>query len=1076
MKRLSLCFGVFFWIISIHLFAQNKQNLDGSWRFSLDEENRGLEEKWFERNLTQAIHLPGTTDEAKYGTKTVGSDFGILTREYKYYGPAWYQRDIMVPKDWKDKQLFLNLERVMWQSMLFVDGKQISTRDALNSPHLYSLGVLSPGRHRLTIRVNNDMIYNIGDKGHAYTEYTQSIWNGIVGKIELIAKNPVHFFNPQVFTSIAPKGFQLKDTLLNVDGKKRTVKLAYTLRERNSGIEVFQGTRKITLLSAKQPIEMTENVPESIQLWDDIDPNLYTLTVSLLDEKDRQLDVKEMEIGFREISASRSKILVNKRPVFLRGNLDCVHFPLTGYPSTDVEEWERIFRIYKAYGLNHVRFHSWCPPQAAFVAADRIGLYLQPEVIWLDWWMAVDNPGREEMNTKGRPKGLGHNASADSFAQKEIATMLTNYGNHASFTTMAIGNELGNSDFQVMESWLKPFKEKDPRRLYAVSSARKITELDQFIVTHYIDKLGGTRGLRGATTDWDFEKVYSQSKIPVIAHEIGQWPVYPRWDEIKKYTGVLKARNLEQFREQARKNKLESQNEAFVQASGALNQLMYKNEIESFLRTPSAAGIQLLSMQDYQGQGEALIGWLDAFYDSKGITTPEEFRMHHDTTVMLLRLPKFVWQSEETFHAKVQVAHYGKTNIQDGVYWKIYDETAHVLSSGDFSNQVFRSGSSEIIGTFNSDFSGITKATKLTVEVGLKDRPNKNRWEIWVYPPLKGHTKNVYVTDRFDAKAEQVLNAGGKVLLDAADLGNVATADLISFYPLYWSLTFFPGQGINTIGLLLRDKHPAFADFPTDASSNWQWQAIYKGAKGFYINDFPADYRPIAQPIDDFHRNNKLASIFELKVGKGKLLVTGFNLRDKNNPVSQQLKASIAKYMDSDDFAPDYEPNLDSLRKMFVFIEPLKSVAPKAFSNALLYVEAGKKALAMEQNVAWSSLLDLSEANKGTSYNVKADGVWKDAIASAWQGKQMEVTLKVPQGIIGTFYVFFHDWNNLGRQADIEFEGRQYTLGQHDKDGQWVKLHVMREDSNDGVLKLKVNTSKGPNTMIAKMALTEERD
>jgi hypothetical protein len=310
--------------------------------------------------------------------------------------------------------------------------------------------------------------------------------------------------------------------------------------------------------------------------------------------------------------------------------------------------------------------------------------------------------------------------------------------------------------------------------------------------------------------------------------------------------------------------------------------------------------------------------------------------------------------------------------------------------------------------------------------------------------------------------------------LDAADLGNVKTADMISFYPLYWSLTFFPGQGINTLGMLLRDKHPAFADFPTESSSNWQWQSIYKGAKGFYINDFPATYRPIAQPIDDFHRNNKLASIFEVKVGKGKLLVTGFSLRDEKNPVSQQLKASFEKYMISDDFAPDYEPNLDSLRSMFVFVEPLKSVAPKGFNHALLYVESGKKSQALNQNVSWSAALDLSEANKGTSYSVKADRVWKDDISSAWQGRQMEVTLKVPQGMIGTFYIFFHDWNDLGRQADIEFEGREYTLGKHNKDGQWIKLHVMREDSNDGVLKLKVNATKGPNIMIGKMALTEE--
>lgn len=1058
-----------------HVCAQEKLSLDGIWKFSLDEKDIGLKERWFEKDLTQVIHLPGTTDEAKYGTRTTGSDFGILTREYKYYGSAWYQRDIIVPADWKGKQLFLNLERVIWQSTLFLDGQKLSILDALNASHVHPLGILKPGKHKLTMRINNDMVYNIGDKGHVYTEYTQSIWNGVVGKIELIAKNPIRFSNLQVYTKIAPKALQIKDTLINESGKKMTVHLLYTLRERKSGLEVFRGKRKVELLSKRQAVDFADDVPAQIRLWDDIDPNLYLLKVSISDDKGMRLDAKEMEVGFREISASKSKILVNNRPVFLRGNLDCVHFPLTGYPAMNIEEWERIFRIYKAYGLNHVRFHSWCPPEAAFIAADRIGLYLQPEVIWLDWWMAVDNPGREEMNTKGRPKGLGHNASADLFVQKEIATMMASYGNHASFTTVAIGNELGNSDFAVMESWLKPYKDKDARRLYTVSSARKITALDQFIATHYIDKLGGTRGLRGPTTDWDFENVYRQSAIPVIAHEIGQWPVYPRWDEIKKYTGVLKARNFEQFREQARKNNLESQNEAFVQASGALSQLMYKNEIESFLRTPSATGIQLLSMQDYQGQGEALIGWLDAFYDSKEITTPEKFKMHHDTTVMLLRIPKFVWKTAETFSAKVQVAHYGKATIHDGAYWKIYDETGVLISSGNFPDLEIQRGSSEIIGSFTSDFNNIKKAAKLTVEVGLVDRPNKNSWDIWVYPSVtKKQSKDVYITDRFNSEAERILNLGGKVLLDAADLGNVKTADMISFYPLYWSLTFFPGQGINTLGMLLRDKHPAFADFPTESSSNWQWQSIYKGAKGFYINDFPATYRPIAQPIDDFHRNNKLASIFEVKVGKGKLLVTGFSLRDEKNPVSQQLKASFEKYMISDDFAPDYEPNLDSLRSMFVFVEPLKSVAPKGFNHALLYVESGKKSQALNQNVSWSAVLDLSEANKGTSYSVKADGVWKDDISSAWQGRQMEVTLKVPQGMIGTFYIFFHDWNDLGRQADIEFEGREYTLGKHNKDGQWIKLHVMREDSNDGVLKLKVNATKGPNIMIGKMALTEE--
>lgn len=400
--------------------------------------------------------------------------------------------------------------------------------------------------------------------------------------------------------------------------------------------------------------------------------------------------------------------------------------------------------------------------------------------------------------------------------------MIDAYGNHPSFVMQCIGNELGNSDFEVMESWMKPLKEKDSRRLYSVSTARKIMPVDQYMATHYIDGLGSARGLKGgASTAWDFEEVYSKSAIPVLSHEIGQWPVYPRWSEIKKYKGVLKARNFEEFREQARKNKIEEQNEAFVAASGALNQIMYKYEIESFLRTPSCAGIQLLSMQDYQGQGEALVGWLDVFYDSKGITTPEQFRCHHDSTVPLLRFPKYVWTNDEPFTADIQLAHYGLALLHDGLYWKLKDEQGNLIASGRTASRTFPAGSSEIAGTVSCDLSAVTAAQKLTVEVGLQNEAIANTWNIWVFPANdKVETGAVYVTDRMDAECLKRLEKGEKVLLQASALGTEETCDKISFYPLYWSLTFFPGQGKNTIGMIVRDKHPLFAQFPTDSHSD----------------------------------------------------------------------------------------------------------------------------------------------------------------------------------------------------------------------------------------------------------------
>lgn len=1046
--------------------AQQKMRLDGNWRFALDTERKMTPSS----PLNQTIKLPGTTDEAKFGTKSTKSDFGILTREYKYYGLAWYSRTVDVPKEWEGKRMFLKFERVMWQSKLYVDGKEVGMQESLNSPHVYDLGVAKAGKREITVSIDNDLIYNIGDKGHMYTEYTQSIWNGAIGEIELYTVPETRLSNPQVYTKNNPRQITVKDNLIDETKKAKNLNLRYTLTDFKTGETVFA----TTVPQKGATVDFTASLPETVKLWDDVNPNLYNLNIAVLDAKNNKIDERTIEVGFREIENRGNKLFINGRPLFLRGNLDCVHFPLTGYPSCNVEDWERIFRIYKDYGLNHVRFHSWTPPAAAFKAADRLGIYMQSEVIWLDWWMAIKDEERPEMFTKGMPDGLGKNPSADKFTIAELRRMVDWYGNSPSFTMMCIGNELGNSDFEVMESFIKPYRQSDTRRLYASTTARKINPSDQYAATHYIQGLGGTRGLRGgASLDWDFEDVYSKAPVPVIAHEIGQWPVYPRWSEIKKYKGTLKAMNFEEFAANAPKI-VYDMNDQFVAASGALNQIMYKYEIESFLRTPSCAGIQLLSMQDYQGQGEALIGWLDVFYDSKGITTPESFRGHHDTTVLLLRLPKFTYANSEKISAKLQLAHWGTAPLTDAIEWKITDPQSRIIAQGSVDERRYDCGTSSIAGEIEAALSSIKKSVKLTVSVALRGRDISNSWDVWVYDNSKAQMPaNVYVANRFDQDVIKRLENGERVLLDASELGTEQSAEPIGFYPLYWSMTFFPGQGVNTIGMVVNDKSTAFKSFPTENHSNWQWQTLYKGAKGFCIEDFPVDYRPLAQPVDDFHRNKVLASIFELKVGKGSLLVCGFGLQDSTNVAARALKASLAQYAASADFVPEHSVSSDKLQEMFRYIAPLKNEVPKEFDGAILYIESAA-AQTKEGDQKWNAALDKVKVAKGCTYSVESDGgTWKDETGTAWHGGKMQLKIECPKGFIGSLYLYFHDWNDKGREAVLDFEGRDFKLARHSK-GQWVRLHVMREDSNKGFITLKVRTTKGGNTMLSKVALIAE--
>ncbi len=1053
---------------------QNTIDLSGLWTVKL-EPQKNIHSSSLERKLEGMIELPGSLAENGFGYKTEGRDIGVLTPEYKYIGKASYSKQITIPKSWKNKELQIKLERVLWESRVFIDGKEISRQDALGTPHYHELGNLNPGKHTLKIIVDNNMIHNIGDKAHAYSDYTQSIWNGIVGKMEIRAYDPLRILVVKTIPDIAADQLTIEYHIKAAE--KQRGKISWHIAPLNSETAALRGEKKVDLKVGLNPVSIKIGTVGKLKNWIEFTPQVYVLR-TLIQAGDYKA-TNETEFGYYQVSHNGTKILINGNPIFLRGNLDNVHFPLTGYPSCKLEDWERIFRIYKEYGLNHVRFHSWCPPEAAFKAANRIGIYIQAEgSIWIDSWMTDDmmKKGRPDMKPVGPTKGLGYDKERDKFVVAEMNRVVAEYGNNPSFIMFCIGNELGNSDFDVMGKWIADLKSKDSRRLYAASTARKITPYDDFIATHYIQGLGRTRGLNGATTDWDFEDVYSKMNIPVIAHEIGQWPVYPQWSEIDKYKGVLKVRNFEAFKLLAEKNGIADQDVDFAMASGALSQIMYKYETESFFRTKSCAGIQLLSMQDYQGQGEALIGWLDCFWESKGITTPEKFREHFNTTVPLLRFSKYVWTNDEVFSAKAQLSHNGEIPLSAECKWQVTTQEGEIYAHGSFGKNTFELGSLNDLGDIRIDLTKINKAQKLSVLVEVSGTEFKNSWDIWVFPntPVQVENEDVLISDELDAATIEKLSNGGKVLLLAHNLGTDKTSVNAHYYPLYWSLGEFPDQGKTNIGLLLREDHPAFKNFPTSFHSDWQWETICNGAKGFILNDLPTAFKPIAQPVQDFHINNKLGSIFEVNVGRGALFVCGYNLETKL-PAARQLKRSLLIYMNSADFNPQQYVDVEWLKQLLPSIPKAEAAdIPKEFEGAILYINAGKNFVELNTSKPWNPKLDEVVISEKSSYTVKSGDVWKDDDGACWRGKQMAIKIRCPEGMLGSLYVYFRDPDNKKRTGILNFEGRKVKLEKHNKGGQWVKFHVMREDSKDGKLLLKTDAISGPNLMISKLILTAE--
>jgi hypothetical protein len=860
--------------------------LAGQWRFSLDPNHEGAQKEYFNRDLPERITLPGSTDEAKFGTPNPNKpSLDGLYRLYVYEGPAWYQRDIDIPAAWRGKRISLYLERAHWVTQVWVDDRYIGSEDSLIAPHVYDLGAkVAPGKHRLTICVDNTKKIDLGRFVSINYEGTQTNWNGLIGKLELRAKDAVSIADVEVYPDVARKLARVTVTIANTTGRPASGTLRIGATGRRAP---FTATEPRTMVTTELPLGA------NVRLWDEFSPALYHVAVSMTAGK--FADTETVTFGVRDCAAHGTQFTLNGRPIFLRGTLECAIFPRTGYPPTDVESWRRIYRIIRSYGLNHMRFHSWCPPEAAFTAADLEGVMLQ-----------VEGP---QANIQA-----GRDAKRDAFLEQELLRIVRTYGNHPSFVMMTLGNEFGGPE-ELLAKWVDMLIKDDPRHLYSSASNAQLAPNRQFTVN------ARPRGVQGTSTAIDFRDTVSKQDRPLVGHEIGQWTFYPNFDEIKKYTGVLAARNFELVRDDLQAKHMLDLAPRFVQATGRQAVLLYKEEMELLLRTPGHAGFALLDLHDYPGQGTALIGLLDPFWDSKGFLTPEAHRRYAGPTVPLLRIPKRTYTAGEPFDAQADVAHFGPQDLPNAQpQWSIQDEKGRAVAAGSLAALTVPTGKLTSLGSFRASLANAPVPSKLTVTVSLKGTPFSNDWDIWVYPPdaeVKPPADVVIASSWRDAST--ALEAGRKVLLFPSDV-NPSMSRPGKFLPVFWSSIWFPNREPSTMGILCDPKHPALAQFPTEFYSNWQWYDLIQNSRTMILNDTPAAFRPIVQVIDTFERNGKLGNLFEARIGKGRLLVCTINL--PNSPAAKQLRRSLYAYVGSASFNPTEELDPALLEKMFTLWIP----------------------------------------------------------------------------------------------------------------------------------------------------------
>ena len=929
--------------------GQNRLSLAGDWQLRMDPADQGQREHWWLQPFIDTVKLPGSLTENGKGdavtlqTPWVGDiadstyfhndkykkyrdgDLKIpfwLKPDRYYSGPAWYKRQVSVPTNWAGKRITLNLERCHWETMVYVNGHFCGTRNSLVTAHQFDLTkYLRPGNNSIAVRVDNRIKIHIGPNSHSISDHTQTNWNGLVGDLSLTAGSLTYLDDIQIYPNLSTKAIRVKMSLHHPRHQsfQGVIRLqAQSLQPNSPPLPVLEQpvntTTDLTSLTATYAIA-------NPQLWDEFTPNRYKLVAQVVDAQGQVLSEEEQAFGMREISTRGTRIIVNGRPIFLRGDVDCATFPLTGYPPTTEPYWEKIMTTIKQYGLNHLRFHSWCPPKAAFNVADRLGVYLYIESpLWANQSSAVGTGG-----------------VVDDFIYQESERILQAYGNHPSFCLMSYGNEPGGLDQNdFLGRWVDHFKQTDSRRLYTSGAGWPVIPENQVNINPdaRIQRWGeGNRSIinKGTpSTNYDWRDTASVSKVPYISHEIGQWCVYPNFREIAKYTGVVKAANFEIFRETLDQAGMGDQAEAFLHASGRLQTLCYKADIEAALRTPGFGGFQLLGLHDFSGQGTALVGALDVFWESKGYTSPAEYRQFCNSTVLLARMDKLVYENNETLQAGLEIAHFGATPLQNQtVVWQLKDAAGKVYQTGTLTKDKVALDNVQPVGTLQIPLSAIKKPTMLTLSVSLKgtDRsgnPVTNAWNVWVYPAwvnADAATGKVVIAHSLTPDLVSQLQNGANVLLlpyGKVKVGKGAEV-MIGFSSIFWNTSWTRKQAPHTLGLLCNPNHPLFAQFPTEASSNYQWQDIVSHAQPIILDGFSKNLRPLIQPIDDWFTNRRLSLAFEGRVGKGRLLVCSADLETDlaKRPTARQLKYSLLQYMNGTRFQPVNELSVEQLTALF---------------------------------------------------------------------------------------------------------------------------------------------------------------
>lgn len=851
-----------------------KIDLSGQWQVKLDAEKQ----ETMPQAYPETMMLPGTTSAAGLGMPNPAKETGCLTDAYRFEGAVWFMRTFTAG-DWTGEQTMLTLGRTR-KTTVYLDGRPIGHQESLCTPHRYFLPPVHAGEHTLVIRVDNTEYPTRG--GHLTSPDTQSNWNGITGEISLTVAHTL-----------------LTDLTVRPDLRRGCLRVHGHIIGAPDGVAgiVLPGQMEHLLPYRRGVLDGECPLKGNEAFWDEAHPEIHTISIDL------DGDVYETTFGLRDVRTLGRRLLINGRETFLRGKVDNLLYPKTGYTPTDVASWMTILGIAKEYGINHYRYHTACPPDAAFTAADLLGMYMAPE---LPFWGTVAEEGEE-----------GYDERERDFLFQEGFRILREYGHHPSFLWLSLGNELWGSK-DVLNRMMRAYREADDTKLYS-SGANNYQFVPDVLDEENVFvgvRLGRERLIRGSyamcdapqgivqttapesASNYDasivpetlgqsgeagkvqiqygtgVKEVDAQSAdalipdVPVISHEVGQYVFYPDFSEISHYTGPLKPRNIEAMRENLERAGLYGEHEAFFRQTGHLAVDCYKREIETLLRSREVSGFQLLDLQDYTGQGTALVGVLNAMMENKGLISAEKWREFCAGTVVLGEFASFTGMMGEDIRFDVQISECDpekrhtriRCTLMDGERELYACDVAPGARQGRLTDAVSVTFPAECYRDAMQE-----RITGLTVVLTLADG-TRNHYPIWLIPQvdIRITREGIEMDGRMVAFVSAEEKADGAAIVVPSAEGQLPAEYCTDFwcYPMFRSISESMGKPVpvGTMGLSIDTASPLLKRFAQEDYTTPVWYAILQTA---HVQRLPADIYPAVQMIDNTERCARLGILYQ---------------------------------------------------------------------------------------------------------------------------------------------------------------------------------------------------------------------